>query len=634
MLVDPSSENSGISLMLVESGLTVISLGLAIASPKLGASVFARVERAFMALARRRGLAVAAVGIAAFLLRLALLPFIPVPLPFVPDDFSFLLAADTFAHGRLANPTPPMWIHFESIHISMQPTYMSMYFPAGGLVLAAGKVLFGCPWFAILCITALMCAAICWALQAWLPPGWALLGGVLVILRIGLFSYWINSYSAATSLAALGGALVLGAVPRLTRNPRVPRAILDAILLGVGMGLLVLSRPYEGVLLCLPVAVYLGHWSLRGKNRPAPARLAGLGVLPVLIALIAVAWLAWYDYRAFGSPLTLPYAVNRAQYAMAPYYVWQGPRPEPAYHHDVMRRFYTFNELGAYQKIHSIAGFLPQTLAKLVRTFEFFAGVILLVPLIMIRRVFRDRRVRFLVVCVLVLAVGMAIENYLIAHYLAPFTAAFYAIGLQAMRHLRVWRPGDNPVGQTLVRLMVVSCLILAALRPFSGPLHLALPQWPASYWTDRWIGPDHFGTERARVQADFERMPGHQLVLVRYSDKHNPLDEWVYNAADINDSKVVWAREMDSTDNRELIGYYRDRSVWLVQPDSIPAIVSPWPRLSLQPRLSIEILARSKKQKILAAAGDPHDQWKAHRRRHAGLQRRENPRKDCPGTL
>jgi hypothetical protein len=573
MLVDPSSEDSGISLMLIESGLTVISIGIAFALPKLGSSGLSRIERTFMALARRRGLAVAAVGIAAFLLRLALLPFIPVPLPVVPDDFSFLLAADTFAHGRLANPTPAMWIHFETIHVSMQPTYMSMYFPAGGLVLAAGKVLFGCPWLAILLITAMMCAAICWMLQGWLPPGWALLGGVLAILRIGLFSYWINSYSAASSLAALAGALVLGSVPRLTRKPRA----LESILLGVGMGLLVISRPYEGMLLCLPVAVYLGHWAIFGKNRPAPAQVARLGALPVLITLVAVAWLAWYDYRAFQNPLTLPYSANRAQYAMAPYYVWQAPRPEPAYHHDVMRRFYSFNELHDFNKIHSLTGFLPMTLAKLVRTFEFFAGIALLVPLIMIRRVFLDRRVRFLVLCTLVLAAGMVIENFLIAHYLAPITAAFYAIGLQAMRHLRLWRPGGMPVGTALVRFTVVICLVLAALRPWAGPLHLALREWPASYWTDRWYGPDHFGTERARVQAALEHQPGRQLVLVRYSDKHNPLDEWVANAADINDAKVVWAREMDTADNRELIGYYPDRTVWLVQPDSLPAVVSPW---------------------------------------------------------
>ena len=128
----------------------------------------------------------------------------------------------------------------------------------------------------------------------------------------------------------------------------------------------------------------MGHWALFGRNRPTPALLARLGALPALITLAAVSWLAFYDYRAFQNPLTLPYSVNRAQYAMAPYYVWQSPRPAPAYHHDSMRRFYSFNELEAFNKIHSLGGFLPQTLAKLARTFLFFAGTALLLPLIML----------------------------------------------------------------------------------------------------------------------------------------------------------------------------------------------------------------------------------------------------------
>ena len=59
---------------------------------------------------------------------------------------------------------------------------------------------------------------------------------------------------------------------------------------------------------------------------------------------------------------------------------------------------------------------------------------------------------------------------------------------------------------------------------------------------------------------------------------EHNPLDEWVYNLADIDGSKVVWAREMDTTDNLELIHYYRDRKVWLVEPDAMPARIVPYP--------------------------------------------------------
>jgi hypothetical protein len=569
-----SAPTNDLSLMLIEGSLTLIAVAIPFALPRLGDAWFSRVERAFGRLARSRGKAVAAVGLTALLLRLAILPFCPIPLPFIPDDFSFLLAANTFALGRLANPTPAMWIHFESIHITMQPTYMSMYFPAVGLVLAAGKVLFGNPWFGILIVCALMCAAICWMLQAWLPPTWALLGGILAILRLALFSYWINTYSAGGAVAALGGALVLGALPRLTRTP----GRRYGLLLATGIVLLATTRPYEGLLLCLPVAAFLGHWLCFGKNRPSVSVLVRMSAWPLAILIAAGSWMAYYDMRAFGSPTTLPYTVNRAAYAIAPYYVWQSPRPAPVYNHESLRYFYFQNELVEFNKIHKTSGFLPQTIAKVLRSFEFYAGLVLLPPLIMMRRIILDRRIRFLVLCVSVLAAGMVIEIFLIPHYLAPFTSAFYAIGLQGMRHLRVWRPGGQPIGTAIVRFSVAICLFLAAVRLFPGPVHLALPEWPASSWEDRWYGPDHFGTERARVESEMEQFPGQQLLLVRYSSRHNPLNEWVYNGPDIDTSKVVWAREMDAAHNLELMHYYPDRKVWLVEPDMLPATVLPYP--------------------------------------------------------
>ena len=91
-------------------------------------------------------------------------------------------------------------------------------------------------------------------LQAWLPPPWALLGGVLAILRISLFSYWIDTYSGAGSIACLGAALVLGALPRITRRGARPR---DCLLLATGIAILGLSRPFEGLLLCLPFIPFI-----------------------------------------------------------------------------------------------------------------------------------------------------------------------------------------------------------------------------------------------------------------------------------------------------------------------------------------------------------------------------------------
>jgi hypothetical protein len=572
-VVSPNPDTQ-ISLMLIESGLTAIAVGIAFAMPRIGASWFAAIERSFKGLAHRKGLSVALVGCSALLLRLAILPFCPIPLPFVQDDFSFLLAANTFALGRLTNPTPPMWIHFESIQITLQPTYMSMYFPAQGLLLAAGKVLFGHPWFGLLIVNALMCAAICWMLQAWLPPTWALLGGVIAVLRIALFSYWINTYSGGGSVAALGGALLLGGLPRFIRT----RRLRDSLPMGVGVSLLALSRPYEGLLLCVPVGFVLGRWMFFGDKRPSFGFVVRRMALPLALVVGAVAWLGYYDNRAFGNPLTPPYSVDRAEYAAAPYYIWQAPRPEPVYRHKAIRDFYVVEELGYAKHLHTVSGFITENIFfKPLRTLLFFAGVALIPPLIMLRRVFLDRRTRFLLVCVAIVIAAVMVETWLIPHYFAAITPAFYALGLQMMRHLRQWKPGGQPVGAAMQRLTVALCFVLAAVRLGAEPLHLSLAKWPSGSWAATWHGPGQLGLPRKVIEDRLDRIPGKKLVMVRYSPEHSSLDEWVYNAPDIDNSSVIWAREMDAVHNQELMEYYKDRTVWLVQPDAVPVSLAPY---------------------------------------------------------
>lgn len=564
------SEN-GISLTLLEGGLTTIVFAGAFAWPRLAENWFKRIERAFGRLARKQGMTVVGLGLGTVLLRLAMLPFFPIPLPFVPDDFSNLLASDTFAHGRLTNPTPDMWKHFETIHVDMTPTYMSMYFPAQGLVMAAGRVVVGNAWFGVLLTSGLMCAALCWMLQAWLPPRWALLGGAIAMVRIGLFSYWVNTYTGAGLIAASAGAIVLGALPRLMRTARMRYGLLMAI----GMVILALTRPYEGMLLCLPVAFVLGRWALTGKNRPAPAVLLRSAALPMAVLVAGVAWLGYYDYRVFGSPTTLPYTINRATYAMAPYYVWQPRRPEPPYRHAGMRRFYYDSEIKGYVKSAGPGRFIVGTAEKFASSFLFFTGLALLPPLLMFRRVLLDRRIRFLVVCAAVVLAGLFIEVFLLPHYLAPITAALYVIGLQAMRHLRLWRPEGRPVGLGLVRAIVTLCFVMAFVRLVTSPIGFRTAEWPPSQWGNMWYGPEQYGQERANIQAALAHLPGKQLVLVRDSANRYPLDQWVYNDADIDASKVVWAWDMDPANNQELIRYYRDRHVWLVRLDTEPASVS-----------------------------------------------------------
>ena len=312
--------------------MSALSIALAFACPELCASWFQRAEQRLKRLAQRRGLAVVMTGLAALALRAALLPILPIPTPAGDDEFGYLLLADTFAHGRLTNPTHPMWVHFESLHIIWQPTYTGMFHPAQGLIMALGQVVMGHPFWGVWLSVGLMCAAICWMLQGWLPPGWALLGGFLAVIRLGTFSYWANSYWGG-AVAATGGALVLGALPRIRHSLRLR----EALLLGLGLAVLANSRPYEGLFLGLPVAVALGVWVF-GKNRPPLGIVAKRLLAPLLLIMVLTGLaMGYYYWRTTGSPWDTPYLVNARTYGPV-YFSWQVSKTLP---HITMRRFVT-----------------------------------------------------------------------------------------------------------------------------------------------------------------------------------------------------------------------------------------------------------------------------------------------------
>jgi hypothetical protein len=79
-------------------------------------------------------------------------------------------------------------------------------------------------------------------------------------------------------------------------------------------------------------------------------------------------------------------------------------------------------------------------------------------------------------------------------------------------------------------------------------------------------------------LEAQLQSLPGPQLVLVRYRPNHDPLLDWVYNGADIDHQKVVWARDMGEEKNEELLRYYSDRRVWLLDADRTPVRLLQYP--------------------------------------------------------
>jgi hypothetical protein len=519
----------------------------------------AATARQFNQLANRRALAVITTGLFA-LAGSVTASCISWPQPRIHDEFSYLLAADTFAIGRLTNPPHPDWVFFESFHVNQQPTYGSIYPPAQGLFLALGQVTTGFPITGVWLSFACACAALCWMLQGYLPPRWALFGALLATIRVGFLGssaqmpgYWSQSYWGG-AVAMLGGALVFGALPRLLRQARA----VPAFILAVGLAILANSRPFEGLIVSVPVLLAIGITMFDRDGLRWPTILSCTAV-PIGLVLGATGiGMAYYNYRVTGDPLLLPYQLNASKYSPVPLFRWQPLQPEPAWNHQVMADYQirwakekflslrepgeTISDLG--QRIHAFA--------------DFYFGLVLLAPLVALPWVLRNRWMKVAgLICALLLVI-LTTTTWFQPHYAAPITGLVFALVVQGLRHVRLGRWRGSRPGQHLVQALpfVYACLFVAALA--------LKTQINANSW--------HL--QRADILKQLGQDGDRHLILVRYAPDHSSHEEWVYNRADIEAAKVVWARDMGEEKNRQLYQDFRGRRLWLLEPDG------PTPRL------------------------------------------------------
>jgi hypothetical protein len=617
------------------SKLEVIVLAVCVVlllpSASWGEPVFAWIEARFSGFAQKRRLAIVAIGAIAILSRVALLPWQSVPQPKVHDEFSYLLAGDTFAHGRLANPPHPLWIFFDTFHVIQHPSYASLYPPGQGMALAVGKLL-GQPWVGVLLSAAVMCMAFTWMLQAWVPPQWALLGGMLVWARFSLFSYWINSYWGG-AVAATGAALVLGALARIWDHRRMR----DAIIFGIGAGILAVSRPVEGAIFTFPVALALLWWAIR-LDRATRATAIRRILLPVAALVICAAgFVAFYNSRVTGSPTIFPHFVEQKMITTA-IFLWQHDKPPISYANPQFEDFYHNFLPGLYQASWPAA--IGQWWYKAGDFWEFFLGPALSIPFLALPWILKKPCNWLLLVQFTLSAFGLWIIVYYHAHYAAPLMATVFVLLMQCMVVLRRLRLFGRPMGVRLTRLIVLfSVLIgptyflqsvvaqpnalfewlhrhpvlplmivllglfvvrmLSLLATRAAPLLwtrfgaacevllvicivLQLCELQRNLYADAFpfIG-DVNEPFRKPVEKQLDAIPGGHVVIVRYSKDHNSGEEYVYNDADIDHAKIVWAREIPGVDLKPLFTYFRNRDVWVYEPDEDDSSVRPYSETS-----------------------------------------------------
>jgi|SRR5579871_1401513 len=501
-------------------------------------------------------------------LRLALLPHHPVPTPDIYDEFGHLLVADTLRHFRLANPPHPMHRFFETFFVLQEPTYSSIYPIGQGLLLAIGGVLSGNAWAGVLIATAAFCSLTYWMLRAWTTPGWALVGGALAVIEFGPLNQWMNSYWGG-AIPAAAGCLVFGALPRLRDEGR----LLNGVWLGLGLALHMLTRQYESIFLFLGVLLFFIH-DLR--NPRALVKLVRPAAVAATIVGFALIVTLLQNKSVTGSWTVLPEMLSQYQYGVPAGLTFQA---DPVPHREL-----TPQQALDYQMQRGFRSGGGETwrtfllrLEYRVRYYRFFFLPPLYLALPFFFTALREPRFVWVPLTIAAFALGVNFFPAFQFHYIAAIACLFVLMsvtGLDRLSHLTIRR---QPAGDRAAALIIFLCVAQFA---FWYSLHISdAREFSAEIRQyETWNGLNHANAQRRiAVNQQLAQIPGKLLVIVRYWPQHIFQQEWVYNAADIDGSRVVWARDLGAGENESLLRYYSDRAAWLLEPDARPPRLSPY---------------------------------------------------------
>jgi hypothetical protein len=524
---------------------------------------------------RRSLIAAALITTLWIFVRLGLAARFGVPVPVVHDEFSYLLQADIFAHGRLVKPAHPMGRFFESPNILVRPVYASKYPPGQSLVLAFGQSVFGSPFYGVVAEGALEILTLCLMLCAWVPFPWAMVVTVIFAASLQPPHYWVSSYYGGC-LAASGGALILLAIG-VHRGIRTmigaagdrvgwKRAWICGPLFAAGAVLLALTRPFEGAVFTAAALAVYGYelWSSR-RTAPTFGPSSGSWAIALAAAPIMIGGIVgtlYYNKQVTGNALLMPYVLHDRQYEVIPRWWFMPLRPEPTYSNSRLAALDGANgwEVSIYNNFRPWwRGLARGCLAAVSSMAEStrVGWLALLVPL-----AWRDPRYRQLLALVVVSVPVLSTEVGHLHHYYAPFSGVIViltGVWLECAWKLRFRK---IPVGRAMVWAIVcfslAGCVRNTFLHGKPGP-------------------EDLWATQRAALVRRISSLGRPQLVFVSYPSPGWDLgEEWVYNGADIDAQPVIFAHDLGRDQNGILLQYYSGRQAWVVSVEAGEYRISP----------------------------------------------------------
>jgi hypothetical protein len=390
---------------------------------------------------------------------------------------------------------------------------------------------------------------------------------MLAVFEFGPLSQWMNSYWGG-ALGAAAGCLVFGALPRLTESTRWRHPIA----LGAGLALHLLIRPFESVFLFLSVALFLVPPVLAPPlRRREQAKTMLRQTLPAvgIAVTMALGITLLQNKSVTGNWTTLPYQLSQYQYGVPAALTLQA---NPGPHVELTRQ----QELG-YKSQLAFRAARPETLSSYferlkyrARYYRFFFLPPLYLAILAFVPALRRWRFAWVGITLALFALGGNFFPAFQLHYLAAVTGLFVLVSVEGLRRIHRLRP---EAGLALLFLCVAHFIFWYGVHVFDTA-DFSLEA--RSYET--WDAINHGNPERRiQVAEELAKIPGEVLVFVQYWPQHIFQDEWVYNEADIDHARVVWARDLGAQENKKLQHYYPGRSVWLLEPDASPPKLEPY---------------------------------------------------------
>lgn len=607
----------------------VLACGLVMAAvryERLGRQAWIQAWRLATVLARYPRAMILLAGIFPVVVRVLLLTVDPVPKPYVMEEFNHLFLVDTYSLGRLTNPVHPLSVLIQSYQQIQWPFYISGRPPLPPIFLFVGQALVGSPFAGNLLAVGSTSAALCWMLQGWVSNRWAAIGSFLAIVVFCLFGYWANSYWAPTPIV-LGGAILMGLVPRIERRPQFRQAPLFVFALILLAG----TRPYENGIYAATIGLWLAFRFLRPEGRPMLWRAVVRVALPVAVGALAIvgAQLA-YNQATTGNIAVMPYQIWRASQDVTPMFLWQPMAPVPEFYYHGAARFAAWNA----QVVKDITeGGLFGGLLLFGRqsvTFRDLLGPFLFLPLLCWSREWlgapqtRERRLEvFGALCVVLvfLAVGGAgaaaiikalvlfvlfkrwrnpnerlailllitgmiatsLPTFYMNVYFAAFTAPMLLLCITGLRNLSLWhgRYGRSLAGYLAIGAAVMpigQAVVAASGVESAGPA--------LSHFDQRLPDP------RDTVIVNLAGKAGKHVVFVQATRLvSSPVDP-VWNAPNVDDQKIVWLRDLRPDWTATAQQYYKGRQFWLMRVNSKGEFrLLPYPSGSLPAAAALESL-------------------------------------------